>query len=206
MATSDLNGLPRFQGSDPADLEGSLNLLSAATSNALDGLLLPHLVANATARNNLATAKPPTTQTPLLVWRQDLGYFQFNSGDGWRRWPLSQDVSDLMTKAIPGPNELIINGKTYQASGSWEIKAGNIKWLSTKARPTYALIKKSLPYVVPSGWRPEVFMLRNPSRYTVAWAASISTVSSKTQVSIKILQLNTTTKTGMTVGWRLTKQ
>lgn len=101
MPTSDKNGLPRFVGGDNvAPLDTVLNLITAGTSTALDSNVRPFIVADATARSALASNRTPTKEQPLLVYRQDLGSFQINTGNGWESWPPpAPDVSARMTKA-----------------------------------------------------------------------------------------------------------
>ena len=103
MTTSDANGMPVFTGSDQiAPLEPVLNLISAAASNALDVGVRPFIVANLAARDALKVKRGATKAKPLLVYRQDLGSFELDSGSGWAAWPPpppSIKPQDYTTKA-----------------------------------------------------------------------------------------------------------
>ena len=147
MPTTDINGLPQFVSTDPAELDVLLNLVTASVSNALGSNIRPFLIAGTAARLELTNTRPPTKENPLLIWRQDLGKFEFNDGTGWRKWPEQQDISDL--PPIPGPNELLINGVSYKRTG-------------ISPMPSYSLVGSSplfyrvftipMPYKPPAGW------------------------------------------------------
>ena len=108
MATTDSNGILQLEVSDPVvPLQTALNGIGASVSSAMDSTVRTFKVANATARNNLATQRTPSKSDPLRVWRQDTGVYEINDGTGWRS----------ETPAGLDPNLIIIDGVAYERSG-----------------------------------------------------------------------------------------
>lgn len=203
MAGSDASGMPIFHGSDPVDIGTNLNLISSATGSIFNGMVKPTLVANDTAKNALGNQKNPSIDNPLLVWIQSSGKFQFNSGTGWRDWPDFQDIANMPTQVIAGPNELIIGGKTYQASGIWNVTTSQIvRYTNVKQSGVYLFnIVRELPAAPPSGWTVEAVLVNNGARYG---SLSIG-ARSGTTVTMRYMQYYNTSKVAMKIGWRLVK-
>ena len=108
MATTDSNGILQLEVSDPVvPLQTALNGIGASVSSAMDSTVRTFKVANATARNNLATQRTPSKSDPLRVWRQDTGVYEINDGTGWRS----------ETPAGLDPNLIVIDGVAYERSG-----------------------------------------------------------------------------------------
>ena len=109
MATTDSNGILQLEVSDPVvPLQTALNGIGASVSSAMDSTVRTFKVANATARNNLATQRTPSKSDPLRVWRQDTGVYEINDGTGWR----SETPAEL------DPNIIRIDGADYQRTGT----------------------------------------------------------------------------------------
>ena len=145
MATTDSNGILQLEVSDPVvPLQTALNGIGASVSSAMDSTVRTFKVANATARNNLATQRTPSKSDPLRVWRQDTGVYEINDGTGWR----SETPAEL------DPNIIRIDGADYQRTGVVNV-------------PDYTLLGSSplfyqslvvpMPYVPPAGWGFSVF-------------------------------------------------
>lgn len=145
MAIADSNGIVSIQNSDlVSPLPALINQIPASVSSALNLNLRTFLVTNATARNTLATQRVPSLANPLLVWRQDTGRFELNEGSGWQNWPQSDIV-------LPGPNDIVINGTTYQRTGNLHLTGVT---MTSKSGGGYKGSKSfSRPYNPPAGWR-----------------------------------------------------
>ena len=115
MATTDSNGILQLEVSDPVvPLQTALNGIGASVSSAMDSTVRTFKVANATARNNLATQRTPSKADPLRVWRQDTGVYETNDGTGWRG----------ETSAYADPNLIVIDGTVYERSGTFTATPG----------------------------------------------------------------------------------
>ena len=149
MATTDSNGILQLEVSDPVvPLQTALNGIGASVSSAMDSTVRTFKVANATARNNLATQRTPSKSDPLRVWRQDTGVYEINDGTGWKS----------ETPAEPDPNIIRIDGAYYQRSGV----LGPITITTTTATgPLYAgFAKPTVP--TPPGWDVSYQLLDGP--------------------------------------------
>lgn len=145
MATTDNNGIVQIQTSDfIAPFQSLINPVSSSVSDAFNANVRTFKVADATARDTLATTRTPTLEEPLLVWRQDTGRFELNEGSGWQNWPQSDIV-------LPGPNDIVIDGTTYQRTGNLLLTGVT---MTSKAGGGYKGSKSfSRPYNPPTGWR-----------------------------------------------------
>lgn len=196
MATTDRNGIVQLQQSDAIEpLEAAINLVSASVSQAFDGNVRPFTVANQTARNTLATQRPPTATAPLLVWRSDLKAFEMNSGSGWATWPPES--------ATPSPNSVIIDGTTYAASGS--ITSIPSSPAFTNYQGTYVrTVALTGPYVPPTGWYFQVWA-QTTTGFTIVTNTSTAVGSDK-KFNVRHIQVGNNRVSAMTrVGWRLVK-
>ena len=141
MATTDSNGILQLEVSDPVvPLQTALNGIGASVSSAMDSTVRTFKVANATARNNLATQRTPSKSNPLRVWRQDTGVAEINDGTGWKS----------ETPAEPDPNIIRIDGADYQRSGSFVASAAN--WSSRVTGVYGRTVSGTLPKALPEGW------------------------------------------------------
>ena len=140
MATTDSNGILQLEVSDPVvPLQTALNGIGASVSSAMDSTVRTFKVANATARNNLATQRTPSKSDPLRVWRQDTGVYEINDGTGWKS----------ETPAEPDPNIIRIDGTAYQRSGIFTVPDYT---LLGSAPLCYQFMPVPMPYVPPAGW------------------------------------------------------
>ena len=104
MATTDSNGILQLEVSDPVvPLQTALNGIGASVSSAMDSTVRTFMVANATARNNLATQRTPSKSNPLRVWRQDTGVAEINDGTGWAsEIPVTEQPAKPLFYTVPG--------------------------------------------------------------------------------------------------------
>ena len=182
MATTDSNGILQLEVSDPVvPLQTALNGIGASVSSAMDSTVRTFKVANATARNNLATQRTPSKSDPLRVWRQDTGVFEINDGTGWKsETPAEQD-----------PNLIVIDGTAYQASGT--VTTPQLTFLATGAL-FYAYVDAYLP-TPPSGYVLTVSVVATSA--AGVWA-------SRSSGNHIILAANTASRS-MTLHWQLVK-
>lgn len=109
MSTTDDNGIVLLQQTDPLEpLDATINLVSASISEAFDAQVRPYIVPNLAGRNALQGSNTPTKENPLLVWRQDLGKFEMNSGAGWKTWPAEGPVT---ASGVWEPNQRLSPGQ-----------------------------------------------------------------------------------------------
>ena len=162
MAIADSNGIVSIQNSDlVSPLPALINQIPASVSSALNLNLRTFLVAGAAARDTLATQRVPSLANPLLVWRTDTGRFELNEGGGWQNWPQSDVV-------IPGPNDIVINGTTYQRTGEFaSVPKPTLTWKSPVAYATFNLAR---PYAPPTGWGFALHILRTARMPSIAVA------------------------------------
>ena len=140
MATTDSNGILQLEVSDPVvPLQTALNGIGASVSSAMDSTVRTFKVANATARNNLATQRTPSKSDPLRVWRQDTGVYEINDGTGWR----SETPAEL------DPNIIRIDGADYQRTGVVAVPSYSLVGGSPLF---YQSIVISMPFTPPTGW------------------------------------------------------
>ena len=179
MATTDSNGILQLEVSDPVvPLQTALNGIGASVSSAMDSTVRTFKVANATARNNLATQRTPSKSDPLRVWRQDTGVYEINDGTGWK-------------SETPDPNEIIIDGTAYQRSGT--VTTPQLTFRATGAL-FYAYVDAYLP-TPPSGYALTVSVVATSD--AGVWASR----SSENHI---ILAANTDSRS-MTLHWQLIK-
>ena len=193
MATTDNNGIVQIQTSDDiSPFQSLVNSVSSSVSNAFNANVRTFKVADATARNTLATTRVPSISEPLLVWRQDTGRFELNEGTGWQNWPQSDIV-------LPGPNDIVINGTTYQRTGEFSsVPAKSLTWRSPIA---YANISLPRPYAPPTGWGFAVHVLASPRFPSVAVANPTSS-----PLEIRWSQVGSNSwGAGTRIGWTLVK-
>lgn len=72
MGTTDANGIYFYDDTDGAPTPSTLNLGQQSVSNALNGIRVTEVVANATERAALVASYVPTPSKPLYVHQQDL--------------------------------------------------------------------------------------------------------------------------------------
>ena len=149
MATTDSNGILQLEVSDPVvPLQTALNGIGASVSSAMDSTVRTFKVANATARNNLATQRTPSKSDPLRVWRQDTGVYEINDGTGWR----SETPAEL------DPNIIRIDGAYYQRSGV--LPPSTITTTTATGNLYAGYVKPTVP--TPPGWGVSYQMLDGP--------------------------------------------
>ena len=193
MATTDSNGIVQIQTSDDmTPFQPLVNSVSSSVSDAFNANVRTFKVANATARNTLATTRVPTLEEPLLVWRQDTGRFELNEGTGWQNWPQSDIV-------LPGPNDIVINGTTYQRTGEFSsVPTPTLTWRSPIA---YASISLPRPYEPPVGWGFAVHVLASARFPSVALGGPTSS-----PLNIRWSQVGSNSwGSGTRIGWTLVK-
>ena len=179
MATTDSNGILQLEVSDPVvPLQTALNGIGASVSSAMDSTVRTFKVANATARNNLATQRTPSKSDPLRVWRQDTGVYETNDGTGWK-----SETQD--------PNIIRIDGADYQASGT--VTTPQLTFRATGAL-FYAYVDAYLP-TPPSGYALTVSVVATSD--AGVWA-------SRSSGNHIILAANTDSRS-MTLHWQLVK-
>lgn len=149
MATTDSNGILQLEVSDPVvPLQTALNGIGASVSSAMDSTVRTFKVANATARNNLATQRTPSKSDPLRVWRQDTGVYEINDGTGWRS----------ETPAGLDPNIILIDGAYYQRSGV--LPPSTITTTTATGNLYAGYVNPTVP--TPPGWGVSYQMLDGP--------------------------------------------
>ena len=188
MATTDSNGILQLEVSDPVvPLQTALNGIGASVSSAMDSTVRTFKVANATARNNLATQRTPSKSDPLRVWRQDTGVYEINDGTGWRG----------ETPAEPDPNIIRINGADYQRSGTLA-SIPRTPAFSTFGSTFARTIDVVLPFTPPAGWIFHWFT-RSSTGYT-----TIERAVQETQ--LRIIQVGSNDVNALkTISWELVK-
>jgi hypothetical protein len=109
---------------------------------------------------------------------------------------------------VGDPNEIVIGGVGYQASGSWEGPftlvtggTGNIPQQGSSGVYRDSIILPA-PYVPPDGWVFEAFTLASTGITVVQNAAT----STSPTVVLRVVQVGSGDRTALTrIGWRLTK-
>ena len=114
----------------------------------MDSTVRTFKVANATARNNLATQRTPSKSDPLRVWRQDTGVYEINDGTGWRSEP----------PAEPDPNIIRIDGTVYERSGT--LASMEVSTTTRTGNLFAGYVNPSVP--TPPGWDVTYQMLDGP--------------------------------------------
>lgn len=190
MPTTDPNGLVLYTSPDElTPLETAFNTLTASISGALDENVRTFKVANAAARDALATQRTPSKENPLQVWRVDKKYFEINDGSGWK------SISSDSTKEI-------INGTAYNKSGSIQATISSWTRLGTSTYEWTGYTTVALPYTPPEGWTFRVTVTASPSEDFVfsAWKRTSDFILRCRYY----LWAQATSKT-FTLGWELIK-
>ena len=202
MTTTDSNGLVQLTTEDPVTpLQTVLNAVTASISTAFDKTVRPFIVRTTGERNALAAERPPSATDPLIVWITGQSRFEINTGSGWSEWPppFKWEPED---PELPGPNELWIGDKKYQATGLVTSIPQSPPF--TQFGTVYArTFQFTGPFEPPAGW---YFSLKCGQTTGHTFIENANTTTAKT-ISARHIQIGNKTVSALkSIIWTLKKR